>query len=142
MVGYRWCDNYARGILRCHLARGGTLFFCMEEKICSFFGHRNVDITDRLYEVTVAQIMEAVEYGCRIFYFGGYGDFDELCHEIVTKIREETPELKIRQIYCVSKERYLRKTERYFKREIYDEIIYLTPSFDGWYKIFILGIAQ
>ena len=26
-VGYRWCDNYARGILRCHLARGGTLFF-------------------------------------------------------------------------------------------------------------------
>ena len=31
-MGYRWCDNYARGILRCHLARGGTLFF-MEEKI-------------------------------------------------------------------------------------------------------------
>ena len=116
------------------ISQGVAPYFCMEEKSCSFFGHRDVDVTDQLYTITVAQIMRSIEFGCRTFYFGGYGDFDYLCHEIVTKIREENPELKIRRIYCVSQERYLRKKVRYCKREDYDEIIYLTPSFEGWYK--------
>ena len=114
--------------------KGWHLIFVMKEKICSFFGHRDVDITDRLYAITTAEIMKAVELGCRAFYFGGYGDFDSLCHEIVTKTSNEKPELKIRRIYCVSQERYLHKSVRYFKREDYDEIIYLMPSFEGWYK--------
>ena len=133
-MGYRWCDNYARGILRCHLARGDTLFFVMEEKICSFFGHRDVNITEQLYAATLDKIMNAIEFGCSTFYFGGYGDFDNICLEIVTKIKTENPNLKIRRIYCVSQERYLRKSTRYFNCDSYDEIIYLTPSFDGWYK--------
>ena len=109
-------------------------FFGMEEKICSFFGHRDVDITDKLYTMATAEIMRTVELGCRVFYFGGYGDFDDLCRQIVTKIKDENPKLKIRRIYCVSQERYLHKNVRYFNRENYDEIIYLVPSFDGWYK--------
>ena len=28
----------------------------------------------------------------------------------------------------------MRKRVRYFNREDYDDIIYLTPSFEGWYK--------
>lgn len=106
----------------------------MEEKICSFFGHREVDITDRLYATTTAEIERAVGLGCRTFYFGGYGAFDHLCYEIVTKINNENPDLKIKRIYCVSQERYLRKNVRYFNRGDYDEIIYLMPSFEGWYK--------
>ena len=106
----------------------------MEEKICSFFGHRDIDITDRLYAETSAEIMKAVELGYKVFYFGGYGAFDGLCRKIVTKIKNESPELKIMRIYCVSQERYLRKKVRYFNREDYDEIIYLTPSSEGWYK--------
>ena len=78
--------------------------------------------------------MRAVELGCRIFYFGGYGTFDDLCREIVTRISKENPKLDIKRIYCVSQERYLRKRVRYFNREDYDEIIYLLPSFEGWYK--------
>ena len=115
-------------------SQGVAPYFCMEKKICSFFGHRDVKITDRLYVMIADEIMKAIEFGCRIFYFGGYGIFDGLCREIVTKIREENPELEIRRVYCVSQERYLRKNVRYFNREDYDEIIYLTPSFDGWYK--------
>ena len=114
--------------------KGWHLIFCMEEKICSFFGHRDIDITDRLHVMVTAEIMRAVELGCHAFYFGGYGAFDDLCHKIVTKIRDENPELKIRRIYCVAQERYLRQSVRYFNREDYDEIIYLMPSFEGWYK--------
>ena len=84
--------------------------------------------------MTTDKILQAVDLRYRVFYFGGYGDFDNLCHKIVTKVRDEKPELEIRRIYCVSQERYLRKSVRYFNREDYEEIIYLIPSFGGWYK--------
>ena len=130
-----WCDNYARGILRCHLARGGTLFFMMkEEKICSFFGHRSIELTDALCAALRAEILRAIDFGCRVFYFGGYGEFDALCHQIVTEIREKHPDYGIRRIYCVPQERDLRRVSGYFGREDYEEIVYLMPSFDGWYK--------
>lgn len=116
------------------ISQGVAPHFFMEEKICSFFGHRDVDITDRLYNATADEIKRAIDKGCLIFYFGGYGSFDALCLEIVTKIKEENPNLPIKRIYCVAQERFLRKRVRYFKREDYDEITYLTPSFDGWYK--------
>ena len=105
-----------------------------EGKICSFFGHRNVEITDELYTVTTAEVIASVDFGCRIFYFGGYGDFDELCYKIVTKLQQERPELNIQRIYCVPRERYLRKQVPYFRAEDYEGVIYLMPSFEGWYK--------
>ncbi len=105
-----------------------------EEKICSFFGHRYVEITDDLIKLTKCEILKIINFGCRIFYFGGYGDFDNLCYKIVSKIQEEKPELLIKRVYCVSQERYLRKKVRYFNRDDYDEVIYLVPSFEGWYK--------
>ena len=75
-----------------------------------------------------------MELGCRVFYFGGYGDFDALCYQIVSKVKEENPQLDIKRVYCVSQERYLRKNTRYFRRDNYDDVIYLIPSFEGWYK--------
>ena len=105
-----------------------------EDKICSFFGHRDIEITDELYAITTAEVIASVDFGCRIFYFGGYGDFDELCYKIVTRLQQERPELNIQRVYCVPQEQYLRKKVRYFRREDYDEIIYLMPSFEGWYK--------
>ena len=75
--------------------------------------------------------MKAVSFGCRIFYFGGYGEFDALCYDIVSKLKNE---FDIVRIYCVSQERYLRKKVRYFNSDDYDEIKYIKPSFEGWYK--------
>ena len=109
-------------------------FFIMNDKICSFFGHRDVEITEKLYDITYVEILNAIELGCRTFYFGGYGDFDGLCYDIVTRIKNQRNDLDIKRVYCVSQEKYLYKNVRYFKRENYDDVIYLMPSFDGWYK--------
>ncbi len=105
-----------------------------EQKTCSFFGHRDIEINEELYATITAEILKSVDFGCRVFYFGGFGDFDRLCYEIVTKIKEENPQFNITRIFCVPQERYLRKNSRLFNREDYDEAVYLTPSFDGWYK--------
>ncbi len=83
-----------------------------EKKICSFFGHREFEITDELFATTTAEIMRSVSLGCRIFYFGGYGEFDALCYEIVSKLKNE---LDITLVYCVSQERYLRKKRALFQ---------------------------
>ena len=116
-------------------ARESRHFFNgMQEKICSFFGHREVEITEELRTITTAEIEKSLELGCRVFYFGGYGDFDDLCYQIVSKLKTDKIELGIKRVYCVSQERYLWKKCRYFQREDYDEIIYLSPSFSGWYK--------
>ena len=115
--------------------KGWHLIFVMEEaKICSFFGHREIEITNELYATTTAELLKAVDFGCRIFYFGGYGDFDELCYNIVSNIKEQNKDLAIKMIYCVPQEKYLRKRSPYFDKNRYDEIVYLIPSFDGWYK--------
>ena len=115
-------------------SRKGWHFFVVmkENKICSFFGHRDIEKTEELYATTTAEIEKALNFGCRVFYFGGYGLFDELCYEIVTKIKKRKPE--IQRVYCVAQERYLRKKTRHFNREDYEEIVYLTPAFEGWYK--------
>jgi len=85
--------------------------------------------------VTVtAEIFRSVDFGCRVFYFGGYGKFDELCYKIVTKIKDENPYLNIDRVYCVPREEYLRKKVRYFDPENYDEVVFLEPKFSGWYK--------
>ena len=84
-------------------------FFIMKEKICSFLGHREIIITEELCVTVTAEIFRSVDFGCRVFYFGGYGKFDELCYKIVTKIKDENPYLNIDRVYCVPREEYLRK---------------------------------
>ena len=103
--------------------------------VCSFFGHRDVTVSDELR----ARVTEAIRYAidkldCRIFYFGGYGDFDDLCYEIVTSIRESEPSLNLQRIYCVPLEQRLYKKDRYYTPEKYEDKIYISRSFNGWYK--------
>lgn len=105
-----------------------------DAKICSFFGHRTIDMTEELYAKVYDEIEEALRIGCRCFYFGGYGDFDALCYTIVTEMKGQYREHEIRRVYCVPQERFLYKKVRYFNRESYDDVIYLTPAFAGWYK--------
>ena len=102
--------------------------------ICSFFGHRDIEINEDLCTTAKAEILKSVNLGCRIFYFGGFGDFDRLCYKIVTEIKQEYPEFVIQRVYCVAQERYLYKPSRYFKPNDYEKVIYLAPSFGGWYK--------
>lgn len=102
--------------------------------ICSFFGHREVEITDDLYSATYTEILKSVDFGCRVFYFGGLGGFDRLCYEIVTKLQSENPDLNIKRVFCVPQEKLLYKKTRLYRRSDYEETIFLQPSFFGWYK--------
>ena len=105
------------------------------DKICSFFGHRQITNEEDLRK-RVSFLVEKliVEKGYDIFLFGGFGDFDELCHNIVSHLKEKYP--KIKRIYCMHDEKYLleRKRPDYLRTVDYEEFVYFPLSFDYWYK--------
>ena len=105
-----------------------------EPLICSFFGHRDVDVTETLYDAVYKEVVRLLKKGVRIFYFGGLSDFDALCNQIVQKIAAQNAQFCLKRVFVVAQERHLRKPPRWLKKEDYDEVIFLPLSFGGWYK--------
>ncbi len=67
----------------------------MSVKTCSFFGHRDIEITDNLKE-KVKNVIEdlIINYDTSIFLFGSRSNFDQLCHIIVTELKEKYPQIQ------------------------------------------------
>ena len=66
-----------------------------KEKTCCFFGHRKIDETaelkDKLFGIIENLIInEKVD----TFFFGSKSQFDGLCYEIVTALKEKHPHIK------------------------------------------------
>ena len=71
---------------------GSFLFFGGNMKACSFFGHRDTEQTEELKQKvreTVERLI--VEEGVDTFLFGSRSNFDELCHIVVTELKEKYP---------------------------------------------------
>lgn len=64
-------------------------------KACSFFGHRDTPQTEELKE-KVREIVERliIEEGVDTFLFGSRSKFDELCHIVVTELKEKYPHIQ------------------------------------------------
>ena len=64
-------------------------------KACSFFGHRDTPQTEELKQKvreTVERLI--VEEGVDAFLFGSRSNFDELCHMVVTEMKEKYPHIQ------------------------------------------------
>ena len=104
------------------------------DKICSFFGHRQIMNAEELRKMVTFLVERLIEEkGYAIFLFGGFGEFDELCYNIISRLKVKYPKLK--RIYCVHDEKYLleRKRPAYLGAMHYEEFIYLPLPFDYWY---------
>ena len=72
-----------------------------KEKSCCFFGHRKIDVTEELKN-KLSEIIEnlIVNENVDTFLFGSKSQFDDLCHKIVTELKEKYPH--IRRVYVRS----------------------------------------
>lgn len=72
---------------------GSAFFICME-KICSFFGHRDVfeNISDELKQAIEKAI---TEYDINTFYVGDRGDFDRRAAGAVRSMKSKHPDIKV-----------------------------------------------
>ncbi len=103
-------------------------------KTCSCFGHRDILITSELEISVKSIIVNLIENEkVSIFYFGGFGDFDALCHRIVSELMGKYCDIK--RIFCLSDERHLRLSKRpkFLSDTDYEEFIYLPLKYDYWY---------
>jgi len=91
---------------------------------CSFFGHRNVNVSEQLEN----NIMNLVEYliinnNCKYFCFGSKSKFDNLCFDIVTKLKKQYSYI-VRINYRAENEDYFTDDYKNFLLKIYDEIYF------------------
>lgn len=96
----------------------------------SVFGHRNIDITKELEDRLIATFEDLIKQGCKYFYFGGLGDFDDLCYRVVSKLKNTYSH--IQRIFCLSDPRHQRisKRPKWLIDEVYEKIIYLDLDFN------------
>ena len=65
------------------------------DKSCCFFGHRKINETSELIERLTKKIEVLItEKKVSTFYFGSKSQFDDLCHKIVTELKEKYSHVK------------------------------------------------
>lgn len=91
----------------------------MEIKSYCFIGHRKIP-DDVNIENAVREVVEKLilEENITVFNFGSRSDFDDLCHSIVTELKEKYQHIKRRAFTCRSETCTL-ESEREHWEEIY-----------------------
>ena len=101
---------------------------------CSVFGHREIEITNELIGKVRTTFDKLINDGCKYFYFGGFGEFDNICHKIISELKSKYPHIK--RIFCLSDVRHLRisRRPRWLKDNDYEDFVYWDLDFDWWYQ--------
>lgn len=112
-------------------------------KVCSCFGHLDMEINEEIEKRTWAEINYALWLGVRTFLFGGRSAFDDLCYKIVTKIKKQFPVYDIKRVFCFPLIKHLKTPPRWFKAKEYEATVCPLKKFEGWYRsLFFRNIAM
>ena len=92
------------------------------EHTCCFFGHRTINETDEL-RTKITEVVERLitDENVDTFLFGSKSEFDRLCLELVSKLKEKYPHVK--RIYVRAEFPYIND----------DYLAYLLKSYDDTY---------
>lgn len=95
----------------------------MKENTCCFFGHRTINETEELR----TKITETVEKlitneNVDTFLFGSKSEFDRLCLELVTKLKEKYPHVK--RIYVRAEFPFINDNYLNYLLKSYDDTYY------------------
>jgi len=94
----------------------------MNKKTCSFIGHRKIELTDKLKQKLKVVIEDLiVNQNVLTFLFGSRSEFNTLCHNIVTELKEKYPNIK-RIAYTCRSETCVLESEREKWQELYSLI--------------------
>ena len=90
---------------------------------CCFFGHRTIDETEQL-KSELNEIIENLIMNDKVdtFLFGSKSRFDDLCHELVTKLKEKHPHIK--RIYVRAEYPYISEHYKNYLLENYEDTYY------------------
>lgn len=95
----------------------------VSENTCCFFGHRKINLTEDLkskLRVTMEKLI--VDEKVDMFLFGSRSDFDDLCYEIVTELKEKHPHIK--RVYVRAEYPFIDESYRNYILESYEDTYY------------------
>lgn len=81
---------------------------------------------------TIIDLIENKDIG--VFYFGGHGDFDDLCYKVVSSLMRKYPFIK--RIFFLLDERHLNYFNRpkWLREKDFEEYVYPNISYNYWYR--------
>lgn len=97
----------------------------MKEKTCCFIGHRDIVETEELNN-QLCEVIEnlIVKSSVNTFLFGSKSDFNSLCYDLVTEIKEKYPQIKrifVRAEYPIINDSYLEYLHMFYEDTYYPE---------------------
>ncbi len=97
----------------------------MKDNTCCFFGHRKIEDTEELRTKIIETIKKLiVDENIDTFLFGSKSQFNSLCYELVTKIKEKYPHIKrvfVRAEYPFIDENYKAYILQYYEDTYFPE---------------------
>lgn len=66
----------------------------MERKTCCFIGHRKIENYSEVQAKLQRILTDLIEQGVTKFIFGDHSQFDSLCYDVVTRLKENYPEIQ------------------------------------------------
>ena len=96
----------------------------MEANTCCFIGHRKLFDNIEILKSTLYQIIEklVVEQKVDTFLFGSKSQFNTICHQVVTKIKEKYPHIK--RVYVRAEYQYIDEEYKNFILQDYEDTYY------------------
>ena len=94
-----------------------------KHKTCSFFGHRKIELTNSLKE-KVKDCIEnlIIKSNVQTFLFGSKSNFNDLCHSVVSELKNKYPNIK-RICYTCKSEGCTLESERQEREKIYSRLL-------------------
>lgn len=90
---------------------------------CCFVGHREIVKTDKLVKQLYLLIENLIcDKGVKVFLFGSKSQFDSLCLEIVSKLKEKYPFVK--RVYVRAEYEYIDEAYLSYLLKSYDDTYY------------------
>lgn len=95
----------------------------MKERTCCFFGHRKIEDTLELRTELYDSIERLItDENVDTFLFGSKSQFNELCRDLVTEIKEKYPHIK--RIYVRAEYPYISDDYKNYLLENYEDTYY------------------
>lgn len=99
---------------------------------CSFIGHRKVENSERVAAILKETIISLIEEnGVNTFLFGSRSEFDDICHQVVSELRERYPHIK-RIAYTCRSEWACMENEREEHERGFGELMKKKVSLKGY----------
>ena len=108
----------------------------MREETCCFIGHRKIEATDEIFDKVKKTVEELiVTERVRTFLFGSKSEFNSLCYDVVTELKEKYPHIV--RVYVRAEYPYINKDYKEYLLEFYEDTYYPETAVDAGKSVYI-----